>query len=186
MIAIVHPAVIATLDVAASFHSTADGRLSPRVEPGLFEVRVSTAQLQRAAQVLQRLVDGALERKLAIASVNRTRSHRAGVGIGVDPHFTAIKMVEQRDRVPMTEAEIENWLTYNYYLRDRPPTHRPKANGRLQILLPRRYDRTDEPGWRCVFSDEPGRSLDDKLPDVLNALEKRLAADIQIAQRATR
>jgi hypothetical protein len=47
-----HPFLTATREAATSWICTPDGRLSPQTAPGIAEVRVSRAQLERALELL--------------------------------------------------------------------------------------------------------------------------------------
>jgi hypothetical protein len=177
-----HPFLLATREAAASWHCTADGRLSPQPEPGILEARVAPAQLDRALAIVQAVIAACEHAGMDITAVARGRGHRAGIGVGRDGRFTAVRIEEGRDLETLTDRDIEQWLEDHprwfdreWALRERHA--RPRANGRLRLLLPRRHDRSPDPraGWRSSFADQVGSPLEEKLTDVVVALVQRAA-----------
>src|SRR4051794_38214001 len=77
-----HPFLTATREAATSWICTPDGRLSPRTAPGIAEVRVSRVRLDRTLELLDAVAAECEAQGLEVAPVSRTRSHRAGIGIG--------------------------------------------------------------------------------------------------------
>jgi hypothetical protein len=175
-----HATIAATRDAADGWFATADERLSPRPQPGVFELRVSRRQLDRALLLLQAVIVASNELGMEVGAVGKSRTHRAGVAIGRPGLLTPIRVEELRDRVPLADIDLDaylrtslNWLFYEDELRKRGWV--PGAGGRLRIRLPRRYDRPPLPtgGWRSAFSDQEGRMLEAKLADLLIALDQR-------------
>lgn len=176
-----HPFLVATREAAASWHCTADERLSPWPEPGILELRVAPAQLDRALAIAQAVIFASENAGMEIAAVAAGRGHRAGIGIGRDGRFTAVRIEEGRDLLTLTDQEIERWLEdhQTWFHREWEVRERhavPRADGRLRLVIPRRYDRSpdSEAGWRSSFADQVGRSLEEKLNDVVTALLQRV------------
>jgi hypothetical protein len=175
-----HPFLIATEEAAKSWHCTADERLSPQPQPGVLEARVSRGQVDRSLAIAERLIVACEEAGMEVVALDTGRGHRAGIGVGRNGRFTAVRIEERRDLIALTDEEIERWLQAHPtwweredVLRERHAT--PRANGKLRLLLPRRHDRSPDPqfGWRSSFSDEEGRPLEEKVREVVDALVQR-------------
>jgi hypothetical protein len=179
-----HPFLIATRNATASWRCTPDGRLSPQTKPGILEMRIAPARLDRALAIAQAVISQCEDTGLEVAAVQRGRAHRAGVGIGGVGRFAAVWIIEGRDRVTLSGDDLARWVEGNpWWFHPDPelPAHHtcPRANGKLRLLLPRRHDPPPEPyaGWRASFTDQVGRSLEEQVPDVVAALVHRVAAN---------
>lgn len=177
-----HPFLTATREASSSWICTPDGRLSPQTAPGIAEIRVSRGQVDRTLELLDAIAAHSEAQGLEVAPVRRTRSHRAGIGIGRGGGLTAIRVDERRDLAEFSEhalecwrAEAETWIGVREFdMRERGWC--PRANGRLRLLLPRRHDPSPTGGWRHSFSDQPERPLETQLDDVVAALLARTGA----------
>lgn len=173
-----HPFLIATREAAASWICTPDGRLAPWTAPGIAEVRVSREQLERTLELLDAAAAECGGLGLEVAPVGRTRSHRAGVGIGRG-ELIAIRVEERRDLVAFSEEALERWRPEaEEWIRVREFEMRKlgwcrRANGRLRLRLPRRHDPSPTGGWRHSFSDQPECPLEKQLGDIVAALSAR-------------
>jgi hypothetical protein len=174
-----HPFLTATREAATSWICTPDGRLSPQTAPGIAEVRVSRAQLERALELLDAVAAECEARGLEVSPVARTRFHRAGIGIGRGGKLTAIRVEERRELVPFSEEALERWRpeAEDWIWRREPEMRErgwcPRANGRLRLRLPRRHDPSPTDGWRHSFSDQAERPLEHQLGDMVTALWAR-------------
>lgn len=175
-----HPFLTATRDATSRCRCNADNRLAPSPSSGVLELRVANTDVERALALAQAVIDGSETAGLEVVAVRGGRGHRAGVGIGREGRFTAIRIDGLRMRVPVTEAEIELWLDEHHRrmadewrLRERG--YHVRADGRLRVLLARRHDRPPDPreGWRWSFTDEVDRPLEDQVADVVAALTER-------------
>jgi hypothetical protein len=172
-----HPFLAATRIASESWGLTPDGRLQPRPEPGLLEARVSPRQFDRALAVVQEVIASAGGEGLQAVPIARGSGHRAGIAVG----HTPVWIEERRSLKKVTEAALEEWRgevgywveVRECFIRDRGLC--PRANGRLRLRLPRRYDLASAPGWRHSFSDQDGRPLESIVPDVIEALAERVA-----------
>jgi hypothetical protein len=174
-----HPFLTGTREAAASWICTPDGRLSPRAAPGIAEVRVSRKQLDRTLELLDAIARECEAQGLEVTPVGHTRSHRAGIGIGRGGELTAIRVEERRDLVAFSEEALERWRPeaetwiWSRELDMRERGWCPRANGRLRLRLPRRYEPSPTGGWRHSFSDQPERPLEAQLGDIVAALWER-------------
>jgi hypothetical protein len=184
-----HPVLSATLVAAEEWFTTADGRLAPQVEPGVLEARVSASQLPRAIALVQEVIGQSERRGMAVSAVDRGRQHRPGIAIGRDDVVTPLRIEELRDRVTLSDDELEEYLrkSLGWFLREEELRQRgwvPRASGRLRLHLVARHD--PQPGsvwgWRSSFSDQEGKSLEDKLGLVVDELEARSASGWSPAQ----
>ena len=178
-----HPFLSATRDATGRWYRNADERLAPQPSPGILELRVTPASVERALAIVQSVIDGCKVADLDVAAIDAGRGHRAGIGIGCPGRYTAIRVVELRERTPVTAGEIETWLAEHprrivdeWRLRER--RFHVRADGRLRLLLPRRHDRAPHPheGWRWSFTDQVGRRLEEQIPNVVAALGERRSA----------
>jgi hypothetical protein len=180
-----HPFVTRTWHTAATWHATPDDRLSPQPEPGIVDARVSRHQLPRALRLVHVVIERSSEVGLKVAPVNRAHRCRAGIGIGRDGAYTPVRVQELRDRIAFADLDLDRWRREHpvWYIREEELRDRgwvPRANGKLRLVLPRRYDYppTPEGGWRSTFTDQEGRPVEEKVSDVVAALAERAAADI--------
>jgi hypothetical protein len=175
-------AVAATLRAIEQWHATPDGRLSPRPAPGILELRVAPGSVDRALRMFQAVVVASQELGMDVRGVVGARHQRPGVGIGRGGIVTALDVEELRSRVAISGDDLEEylrrdlrWILREDELRDRGWV--PMADGRLRIVLPRRFDRPPEGiAWCSRFSDQVGRPLEAKLQELLVQLDARSRA----------
>jgi hypothetical protein len=174
-----HEAVAATLEAVTQWHATPDERLSPYPTPGILELRVTQASVDRALRLFQAIAAASEELGMEVRPVGRGRHHRPGVGIGRGLAITPLRIEEQRSRVPISEIDLEDYLRRDlrWIFREEDLRKRgwvPLADGRLRVLLSRRFDRPP-PGhaWCSRFSDQVGRPLEAKLGELVRQLETR-------------
>lgn len=180
-----HPFVTNTWHAAAAWHATPDDRLSPQAEPGIVDVRVSRRHLPRALRLVQVVIERSSDVGLEVAPVNRAPRCRAGIGIGRDGAYTPVRVQELRDRLHFADLDLERWRREHpvWLFREDEMRERgwvPRANGKLRLVLPRRYDRPPAPdyGWRSTFTDQDGRPVEQQVTDAVAALAQRAAADV--------
>lgn len=178
-----HPFLIATREAADRWHLNADDRLSPQPSPAILELRVARARVERALAIVQAVIDGCGAAGLEVAPIDGARGHRAGIGIGRPGRYTAIRVEELRKRVPVSRAEIDQWLAEDMLRRSDDWRLRERgfwvcADGRLRLLLPPRYDRAPDgrEGWRWSFTDQVDQPLEEQIPDVVAALRERASS----------
>lgn len=172
----------ATEHAAAHWWTTSDGRLAPDPEPGVLELRVAASSVARALHLFRDIATAAGDRGMRVAAVSAGRQHRAGVGIGRDFAITPLHIEELRARVPISEIDFEQYLSRSPLLAYREDKLRqrgwvPKADGRLRVVLPRRWDHPQQASrWVSRFSDQTGRPLERKVADVVAQLDMRSRA----------
>jgi hypothetical protein len=129
-------------------------------------IRVSRAQLGRALRIGHALFATAehLGFDVCVGS-------SGGACIVVKGHEHEVTLVEEMARTPHvpTAAELARQELYSWPL---VPTHDMSPSGRLRLQLPERYD-----GNRRVWADRQRWRLEDKLGEVLVAVERRSEAD---------
>jgi hypothetical protein len=175
-------AVAATLRAIEPWHTTPDGRLSPRPAPGILELRVAPESVDRALRMFQAVVVASHELGMDVREQVGARHQRPGVGIGRGGIVTALHVEELRSRVAISGDDLEEylrrdlrWILREDELRDRGWV--PMADGRLRVVLPRRFDRPPEGiTWCSRFSDQVGRPLEAKLQELLVQLDARSRA----------
>jgi hypothetical protein len=177
-----HGMLLATRVASENWFPNVDGRLAPQVEPGILEARVSAASLPRALAAVQEVIARSQERGMLVFGVDRGRHHRPGIAIGREDVGTPLRVVELRDRVSISEDDLAESLRANprWWMREEELRERgwlPRANGRLRVLLLPRHDpRPDSAsGWRSSFSDQEGRTLEQKLGLIVDELAARSA-----------
>lgn len=175
-----HPFVVATWRASASWNTTPDGRLAPWMEPGLIEVRVAPARLERALALMQAVIETSSSRGLTLRPAERSRGWRSGIEIGQAETFTGIRVEEQRRLVRFEDIDLDNWrrsTVWSYREQEfRQRGHVPRADERLRVRLPRRHRdwpvaRTS--GWRTSFTDEHGRPLELMIDAIVDELAER-------------
>lgn len=186
-----HRSVRDTREGLKGLKSGPDGRIEALRRGGRFGLRVSRAQTRRALLVLHALTAEALRRGMSVQAIPRGEDRSAGVGIGAHGHVTCLEINEATDRVRMSVEEQAEWKRVHHWrLSDgaTPPTHKPVAAGRLEIVLPRRWDRenADGRGWQQRWSDGSRAPLEAKLDSVLRALRARADADVVLANERAR
>jgi hypothetical protein len=156
-----------------------DGRLEIGPRPGVAHLIVSRAQLRRALLALQAICSEAERRGYAVRAVeHQSYWHKAGIGVAIREQLYALEILEQTDRVPLSEAELAAWkqqesgrFRFEWERAKEPPTGRNVANGKLRVSLP-----SSRRGARSSFSE--GRSsLATRLALLFAELERRAEED---------
>jgi len=180
----IHSSIVATRDAAKLWHPAPDGRLSHWAEPGIIDLKVSPMQLDRAFRIVQYVIDLSRLHGMEVRELQRARGQRPGIGIGLRRHLAAINVSELRHLVPFGELDLEHcdqesrlWWTHEEEFRERGYVAR--ADGRLRLRLPRRYDRPPrgQAGWRFSFTDQVGCPLENQVEEIVLALRSRAARD---------
>ena len=127
----------------------------------------------RALRLLDALARAAEQKGYAVESAKNGReriSDGAVLIFRLQQHSYRVRMVELMDRVShvptkaeLREAERHSWV--------RIPTHDPVPSGRLQVEI---LGYSSHP---AKFADTKRQTLDERLPYVLEALERRAADD---------
>jgi hypothetical protein len=183
-----HPYVTATRKSATGLRARDDGRLEIGPKSGVAHLLVSREQLHRALLVLQAVFTEARRCGYEIAASDKSGyGDRAGVAVVIRGHAYTIEISETVDRVPLTEAEINEWeQKYNvrrfaWGKEPKRPQTRGVANGKLRVSLPSRWH-----GARSNWTEGPRGGLDKKLPELFAELERRAAEDDERAAEAAR
>jgi len=179
--ALVRTAAVAYLEEDDTWY---DGRIRIWPKPGLFFLRVAPRHVEFVLRALQGLIEASEQRGLEIGPVSSSRLHHAGVGIGSTGNLAAVEVVELRELGIGSERDVSQWRWINEMMlpSDGPPsateTKIPRANGKLQVVLPRRHDWPGPTGqgWRRHFTGLVGEPFQHALTQVLLSLEARAAA----------
>lgn len=152
-------------------------------KPGLFYLRVAPKHLEFVLRALQGVVAASERRGLEIGPVERSRLHRAGVGIGLRGNLAALEVIELRGLGFGSKKDVDQWRWVNEHRlpsEGTPPSQPriPRGNGKLRLILPRRHDWPDPsgPGWRRNFTALAGAPFQALLADVVASLENRANA----------
>ncbi|MGH2832865.1 MAG: hypothetical protein ACRDK2_08830, partial [Solirubrobacteraceae bacterium] len=186
-----HPLVIATRDAARGLEAEDDGRLWLGSQAGVAHLVLSRSLLRRALLVLHGLTREAIRRGWDVVPFTETAyGDKPGIAIEIRGRTYPIEIHELMESLPFTEADITGWRTevqWRHELERRadrmPPAYlKPKqATGRLRLLLPTNLEE-----GQASWSDGLRGLLENKLPSVLRALEKRADAADQRAIEAAR
>lgn len=182
-----HHFVARTRDAAKGQRPGADHRIDLGRRAGILRLLVARENVRRALLLLQSLVAEADRRGMEVEAVEGERYNSgAGVGIGAHGHVTLVEVHEDTDRVAMSDEDIARWEEeHRWYLGEqKPPSLKSVANGRLKIVLPKRWDEgtRSDGSWQNQWGEGPAGALDAKLGAILEALLARAAADVVRAQ----
>lgn len=127
----------------------------------------------RALRVLDALARAAERKGYAVEGVQHGRAHNSDGAVlvfRVMDHPYRVRLVELMDRVPHvpTKAELREKERYSW---TRIPSHDPVPSGRLQVEI------LGCSSHAAKFADTKRKTLDERLPYVLQALELRAADD---------
>lgn len=173
-----HPLVAATGEALRGLRPGADCRLEPRRRAGIVHLRVAPASLGRALRIAQAVLVEAQRRGHRTGTAGGPpRGWSPAAGIVIDGRAYPFDIWELTRPVALTEAERARWATEHSFTLlihpgREPPASRPQADGRLRLVLERRYD-----GARSSWSDGPRGLLETKLASVLAEVERRAEAD---------
>jgi hypothetical protein len=150
---------------------------------------VSRGQLRRGLLVLHGLTREALRRGWDVVAYRQPSG--AGVAIEIREHCYPVEVHEMTETIPFTRQEIAAWRDAAWIPSERerraghvppPKLKRVKLTGRLRLYLP-----NGKRGGRVNWTDGPRGRIEQKLPSVLRALERRAEADDSAAtERAER
>jgi hypothetical protein len=169
-----HALIAATRDAA---HPSGGWIDTTRVR-GAFHLHVSPKTLQRALRIGEGLVREAERRGHCVERTAEERRCAGGLGIVISGHRFEVTLVEETDRYPHvpSAAELER-ARRNTWLRvpewDRVPS------GRLQL-------RSGHGSETPLASDRKRRTLDDRLGDALDRLERRAEAIEELAREVAK